>query len=506
VEIGVEASFNLSYTRLNPETARVFRCLAVFRGAFDATAEESVCEDAGHKRLSELVRRSLALYEEKTGRYRLHDLARLFASSRLSEAERGEYRRQHAAYYRTVLAAADIFYLKGGDGVRGGLALFDREWANIEAGQAWAASASAGGNEAAARLCIEYPGAGAHVLELRQHPRERIQWLEEMLAAAWRSRRRDAEGKALGNLGLAYAALGETGRAIESFEQALVVAREIGDRSGEGATLGNLGNAYADLGETRRAVEFFERALVIAREISDRRGEGAALGNLGNAYAALGETGRAIESFEQTLVIAREIGDRRGEGATLGNLGIAYVALGEPRRAVESFEQVLVIAREIGDRRSEGAALGNLGIGYADLGEPRRAVEFFEQALVIAREIGDRRGESANLGNLGLAYTDLGETGRAIELYEQHLAITRETGDRRGEGNALANAALALDKLGDRAQAIACAEAAFKIYEQIEDPNATKVLAHLKAWLGEGAAKNERQNLVSKIKRYMFRR
>jgi tetratricopeptide (TPR) repeat protein len=386
VEIGVEASFNLSYTRLNPETARVFRCLAVFRGAFDATAEESVCEDAGHKRLSELVRRSLALYEEKTGRYRLHDLARLFASSRLSEAERGEYRRQHAAYYRTVLAAADIFYLKGGDGVRGGLALFDREWANIEAGQAWAASASAGGNEAAARLCIEYPGAGAHVLELRQHPRERIQWLEEMLAAAWRSRRRDAEGKALGNLGLAYAALGETGRAIESFEQALVVAREIGDR------------------------------------------------------------------------------------------------------------------------RSEGAALGNLGIGYADLGEPRRAVEFFEQALVIAREIGDRRGESANLGNLGLAYTDLGETGRAIELYEQHLAITRETGDRRGEGNALANAALALDKLGDRAQAIACAEAAFKIYEQIEDPNATKVLAHLKAWLGEGAAKNERQNLVSKIKRYMFRR
>src|SRR5262249_47891775 len=147
VETGVEASFNLSYTRLKPETARVFRCLAVFRGSFDAAAEESVCEDAGHKRLSELVRRSLALYEEKTGRYRLHDLARLFAGSRLSEAEREEDGRRHAAHYRMVLAGAHDLYLKDGDGVTRGLELFDREWANIEAGQAWAASASAGGNE-----------------------------------------------------------------------------------------------------------------------------------------------------------------------------------------------------------------------------------------------------------------------------------------------------------------------------------------------------------------------
>src|SRR5262249_58623241 len=107
VETGVEASFNPSYARLEPETARVFRRLAVFRDSFDAAAEESVCEDAGHKRMSEMVRRSLALHEEKTGRYRLHDLARLFAGSRLSEAEREEDRRRHAAHYQTALAAAN---------------------------------------------------------------------------------------------------------------------------------------------------------------------------------------------------------------------------------------------------------------------------------------------------------------------------------------------------------------------------------------------------------------
>ncbi len=62
------------------------------------------------------------------------------------------------------------------------------------------------------------------------------------------------------------------------------------------------------------------------------------------------------------------------------------------------------------------------------------------------------------------------------------MAIAREIGDRRGEANALWNMSLALDNLGDRTQAIEHAEAALKIYEQIEDPNAGKVRAQIEEW------------------------
>ena len=65
-----------------------------------------------------------------------------------------------------------------------------------------------------------------------------------------------------------------SGSAIKFYEQALLIDREIGDRRGEGAALGNLGIAYATLGETRRAIKFFEQTLFIDREIGDRRGEG----------------------------------------------------------------------------------------------------------------------------------------------------------------------------------------------------------------------------------------
>jgi tetratricopeptide (TPR) repeat protein len=86
--------------------------------------------------------------------------------------------------------------------------------------------------------------------------------------------------------------------------------REIGDRRGEGNDLGNLGNAYAALGDARKAIEFYEQALAIAREIGDRRNEGNAwLGNLGLAYAALGDARKAIEFYEKQLAIAP--GDRR---------------------------------------------------------------------------------------------------------------------------------------------------------------------------------------------------
>src|SRR5262249_30120631 len=64
---GVEASFNLSYRWLDAETARVFRYLSVFPSSFDRRAEESICEDLDHKRLSELARLSMVQYNEAEG-------------------------------------------------------------------------------------------------------------------------------------------------------------------------------------------------------------------------------------------------------------------------------------------------------------------------------------------------------------------------------------------------------------------------------------------------------
>ncbi len=320
-----EVSFNLGYELLNAEQQRLWRILAVFPGTFDAKAATAVWEletDPAQEALSELTRCSLIEWGKKEERYRLHDLARQFAEQKSEATERETVQQRHAQHYLKVLWEADQLYKQGGENVLLALRLFDAEWGNVQSGFNWAASHFLEDDEAA-RICGGYPNAGAYLLDLRLHPRERIHWRETALAAA---RRRN-------------------------------------DKTSEKLHLGNLGNAYAEFGELHRAIEFYEQVLAIARDIGDRRVESQALGNLGTAYTIVGEPRRAIEFQEQRLAIAREIGDRRGEGSTLGNLGFTYEALGEPRRNIEFQEQHLAITREIGDQRGEGNALGSLGNG-----------------------------------------------------------------------------------------------------------------------------------------------
>ncbi len=467
------STFELSYQQLGHNEQLHWQELAVFGPSFSLNAAAYVSnleETEMQKLLGTFQRYAVIDFNPKTSRYSMHELLSEFALRQTTESEVHGAQFLHARYYLQVLEQANRFYLQGGEGVLRGLELFDRERENIQKGQEWAARNSTKTKEVA-EICAAYPSAGADCLELRLHPNQRIIWLESSLKAYQFIGKREGEGISLGNLGNAYAALGELRKAIEFYERALTIDREIGDRRGEGADLHNLGLAYADLGEFRKALELYERALVNSRELGDRRGEGAILGNLGNIYADLGENRKALEYYEKRLRIAREIGDHRGEGNALGNLGLSYANLGDVRKAIEFYEQALLNNRQIADRRGEATSLGNLGNAYSILGDVRRAIEFYEQTLVINREIGNRRGEGTALGNLGLAHVDLGEARKAIELYERALDIAGEIGDRLGTGNALGNLGLAYSKLGNVSKAIDFFRQALVIHQEIGDRN-----------------------------------
>jgi tetratricopeptide (TPR) repeat protein len=477
-----------STARLDEAARAGFACLAVFAAkpaTFDLAALQAVWQVKDAKPIARaLVDRGLLEYVPELGRYQMHALLVMHARALLEQdgAAPGpdEAHRRHAQYYLDVLRAADALYLRGGASVERGVALFDQEWDNIQAGQAWVAAHARQDSETAC-LCSAYPDAGAYCLELRRHPRERIAWLEAALVAAQCLKDQRGEGAHVGGLGLAYADMGKAKRAIKQYQQALAIAREIGDRRNEGIWLGSLGNAYADLGQAERAIEQLRQALAIARAIcaastpdspewkAARRGEGTVLGNLGIAYRDQGQVERAIRQYEQALEIDREIGDRRNEGALLGRLGLACVDLGQAERAIEHFRDALAIAREIGDRRNEGAWLGSLGLAYAALGQAKRAIKHYRQALAIARDVGDQRNEGAWLNNLGVAYRDQGQVERAIKHCKQALAIQREIGDRRGEGNSLGSLGAAYRDLGQVEQAIEHYEQALAIAREIGD-------------------------------------
>jgi len=386
----IDASLSLSYELLSEELRERWRRLAVFPDSFADAAVAAVWETESNdaqRTLGELIAASMVEWNETENRYRLHDLARLFADSKLSAEERAVGHKRHTTHYQEVLAGADDLYLQGGEALARSLAIFDLEWSNIQAGFAWVAKQDIEADEDLAQLHMTYPHAGVYLLELRLRARERTRWLEIALAAARRLKNRWYEGSALGNLGSAYLSLGETERAIQLHEQRLTIARELGDRRGEGNALGNLGIAYKNIGESQRAIDFLKETLLINRELGDRRGEGNTLGNLGNAYRKLGELQQAIKFHEQRLTFAREIGDRRGEGNSLGSLGNAYQSMGELKRAIQFSEQYLTIARELGDRRGEATGLWNMSLALAQLDQFAQAIHYAEQSLAICEQI-----------------------------------------------------------------------------------------------------------------------
>ena len=77
--------------------------------------------------------------------------------------------------------------------------------------------------------------------------------------------------------------------------------------------LGNLGNAYAGLGDARKSIESYEIALVLDREIGNRRIEGNALYNLGVAAYRLGKKEQGSKHGKQALTIYEAIGSPYAE-------------------------------------------------------------------------------------------------------------------------------------------------------------------------------------------------
>ena len=64
--------------------------------------------------------------------------------------------------------------------------------------------------------------------------------------------------------------------------------KKVGDRTGEGRAYGNLGIAYRSLGDYQKAIEYHEKHLKFAVEIGDRAGEGRGYGNPGNGLPVIG--------------------------------------------------------------------------------------------------------------------------------------------------------------------------------------------------------------------------
>lgn len=293
VPVGVRAAFDLSYARLPADQARIFRLLTVAPGPDCSTAFAWLL--AGYEGLPSVegyaeVRPSLAalagasLLSEQpvgSGRWRMHDLVRLYARDRAEECAQEDGRevaaeRLMAAFLGTTRKAVRVLGIgpaKAEDEklppMAAALHWMDAERAVLVAAVGWAAEAG---------------------------------WPEAVFALT------DALGPYLAVYGHAPDAVMVAGDALE-------VARSTGDRWLTGSMLANLGSALNESWRAEEAIGPLTEALAVFREAEGREGEANVLDLLSAVFRKTGRLEEARARSEEALKIFRELGNRQGRAS-----------------------------------------------------------------------------------------------------------------------------------------------------------------------------------------------
>jgi DNA-binding SARP family transcriptional activator/Tfp pilus assembly protein PilF len=482
-QAGVRAALDHSYAALPADARRLFRLLGLIPGP-DFTSE-TVAALAGLPgpatgRLLEQLATSYLVETDEPGRYRLHDLLRIYAADRTT-AEDSEPDRSAALgrlydhHLGRVDAAARLLYPEmlrlpvpaeiatktGFPDQTQALAWLDRERPNLVAAVRHAADS--GHHRAAWRLADAMRG-------YLYHGSHAVDWpvvARAGLAGALADRDPRAQAAAHLNLALLHGTLGRYRLAIDHFTKAERLGHTAGWREGQSAALANLATICRRLGQLPEAVEHLEAALAITRELGRTDGEATMLSNLGVVWMMRGRLDQAIEYNTQAVRLHRQTRSRSGEATTLLTLGELHYLAGRLDSAQTMLSEALAVHQATGHRTLEGYTLAALAVVHHTAGRYRQAHELAQAGLATAEQTEDARAECQTLVYWVAAHRDLHHRRRVVAAARRAVSLARASQAPDLEAEALVCLADTLRRAGHPRLAAGTASTAMAVARRV---------------------------------------
>ncbi|WP_406348506.1 NB-ARC domain-containing protein [Streptomyces sp. NBC_00144] len=446
-DLAVKATFELGYGQLEPQQARAFRLLGLAEGPdlslAAAAAVLNMPAREAEDLLESLVDTSL-LESAAPGRYRYHDLVRLYARSCAERDEQPPVERELALsrlldFY--LATAARVYAIeRPGDRLVDhlepttyeGLAFTDRhdaqDWLYAEAMSLLACVRQSAGATGTLRRAVDLLWAALDLAESGANSKEYSYAAGLLRDAARAARDEHAEGRAAITLAYVHHVAGRFDLAGQDAEEADRLAVHTGDRLSAcwAANLRGILKFYQghfDVGTTKahltRAVEGF-------RGCEDMAGEASALCNLSRLHLVTGDVDKAVALSRQGM----ETYDRLGHALKGANgryaLGVALTQSGDLAAAADRLHEALEVFRDSRQRLWEGMALFRLAEVDIAAGHCAQAAAEAEMALTVLRGIGGEWRRGNVLAVLGRALNGIGQSGRARVCWLEALAIYEE--------------------------------------------------------------------------------
>ncbi|WP_328725540.1 AfsR/SARP family transcriptional regulator [Streptomyces sp. NBC_00259] len=444
-DLAVKATFELGYGQLEPTQARAFRLLGLADGpdiSLPAAAAvlDLPVQDTEYL-LEALVDTSL-LESAAPGRYRYHDLVRLYARACAERDEQPPAERE-AALSRLLdfylATTAGVFALeRPGDRLVDHLASTDYEgltftdrhealdWLYREA-NCLLACARQSFVGARLRRAVDLLWAAKDLAESGANAKQYESTAVAARGAARSAGDTRAEGRARTTLTSVHLVAGRYDEADDEARNARLLAVEVGDTAPVFWSDNDRGIIAIVQERYEEAEQHLLKAVEGFRADANLVGAASALCNLSRVHLLLGRTASAIDLAQQGIAIY----DGMGLTVRLANgryaLGVALTHAKRHPEALEQFSEALRMFAEDRQRLWEGTT--HFRIAEAQLGSRRPAVaaQHAEQALANGCIGGDRmRGNVLTV--LGRALDALGQTDRARACWREALAVYEHLG------------------------------------------------------------------------------
>ncbi|MES9555680.1 MULTISPECIES: BTAD domain-containing putative transcriptional regulator [unclassified Streptomyces] len=451
-DLAVKATFELGYGQLEPAQARAFRLLGLADGPdISLTAAAALLDLEAHAAedlLEALVDTSL-LESAAPGRYRYHDLVRLYARAC---AERDE----EPAERESALSRLLDFYLATAAGVYALERPGDRTVAHLEP-------------------------TGYKGLTFTRHEHA-LDWLyseaNSLLACAQQSTAAGTIRRSV-DLLLACKDLAESGANSRQFESVATVLRDAaavaGDPRSEARARTTLAQVHSTAGRFDQADEEARKAMWLAPSTDDVWTHCNAPNEVGIIAGYRNRLDEAEALLQQTIAAFRADANQPGEASALCNLSRVHLAIGHTTSAVELASEGVALYNRMGLTLRLANGRYALGLALARAGRQEEAQDRLSEALSVFRDSRQRLWEGMTLFRLAEVHLDAGRSAQAAGLAEQALAVLLHVGGEWRRANVLTVLGKALQRIGQADRAKVCWQDALSVFDQLKSPEAEAV-------------------------------
>ena len=452
-ELRLRPVFDVTYARLEPELARVFRLLGQAPssdiGLGPATSLTALPPEKLRPLLDDLAAASLISPSPGGERWQMHDLVRLYAQAVAAgtpelEEEVMSARRSLLIYYAqgawaakfTIIGASDdeVPDLFHGSLVQA-LSWCDSERTGLVAAALWTESDDPVQTRFALTLAI---GLESYL----NHHRAYSEWATVARAACAAARSLgdpEDEAEPWDSLGRALYGLRRFEEALAPYSHAVRIYAELGDKHGQAQSWNNLGLALRGLRRSEEAIDAYTRSLDLFIELGDLHAAASARGNIGTLLADRGQLSEAQTCFTQALEIHRKVGDLQGEAGARCNLGTLLFQIGRAEEAHAHLTLALGLCAELGNGHGRAQAWNNLGSVLLSLGHLDEAVAAHTRARDWYAALDDSHSEALASFNLASTLLDLDRIEEGLEAARRARDLYEGCDDWFGVGDALTN-------------------------------------------------------------------